>query len=111
MVIHNTMKTPPKTCFFTILRLRSNLRLVAHMLGLGQMGAIFEKCLKIKSVEEAEGFARMAREDSQRLEELKSMVKESRDDSCFLSFVKKRKHYISQNEIQLSVPFRGGNMK
>ena len=24
------------------------------MLGLGQMGAIFEKCLKIKSVEEAE---------------------------------------------------------
>lgn len=59
-------------------------------------------------MEEAEGFARMAREDSQRLEELKSMVKESRDDSCFLSFVKKRKHYISQNEIQLSVPFRGG---
>jgi hypothetical protein len=43
-------------------------------------------------VEEAEGFARMAREDSQRLEELKSMVKESRDDSCFLSFVKKRKN-------------------
>jgi hypothetical protein len=62
-------------------------------------------------MEEAEGFTRMAREDSQRLEELKSMVKGSLDDSCFLSFVKKRKHYISQNGIQLSLPFRGENMK
>lgn len=62
-------------------------------------------------MEEAEGFARMAREGSQRLDELKSMVKESRDDSFFLSFVKKRKHYISQNGIQLSLPSRGENMK
>ena len=40
-----------------------------------QIGAIFEKCLEIGSVEEAEVFARIAAEDPGRLEELKSMVK------------------------------------
>ncbi len=40
-----------------------------------QIGAIFEKCFEIGSVEEAEVFARIAAEDPGRFEELKSMVK------------------------------------
>ena len=40
-----------------------------------QIGAVFEKCLEINSVEEAEAFARIASEGPGRLEDLKSMVK------------------------------------
>ena len=40
-----------------------------------QIGAVFEKCLEINSVEEAEAFARIVAEDGGKLEDLKRLVK------------------------------------
>ncbi len=42
-----------------------------------QIGAIFEKCLEINSVEEAEAFARIAAENPGSLEELKRLLTSS----------------------------------
>ena len=42
-----------------------------------QIGAIFEKCLEINSVEEAEAFARIAAENPESLEELKRLLASS----------------------------------
>jgi hypothetical protein len=42
-----------------------------------QIGAIFEKCLELNSVEEAEAFARIAAENPESLEELKRLLTSS----------------------------------